>query len=84
MSRLEIDDPRHGSYAGSQAHRRQGIPLCTACKAAESDYMAAYRKRPGKRRAENVRNAARSRALWLLADKYPDEFERLYVQEVSR
>lgn len=40
---LTPDDPRHGTNAGSIAHRRQGIPPCRACLDAANKAAKRYR-----------------------------------------
>lgn len=75
---MKRTDPRHGTYAGYQAHRREGKQACRACRLANNEYMANHRKASDGWREQS---RARSRALWRLADLHPEEFRRLYVTE---
>jgi hypothetical protein len=40
----DADDPRHGTAAGYTAHRRAGVPPCTACREAANRAKLAYAK----------------------------------------
>lgn len=40
---LTPTDPRHGSYAGWQAHRREGSKPCAGCEAARIEYRGEWR-----------------------------------------
>lgn len=76
---MKADDPRHGTYAGAKAHEYAGEKPCPACKRANAEYMAQWRKRT--KINWRARRNARGRALDALARMYPDDFERLYVEE---
>lgn len=76
------DDARHGTYAGSQAHRRQGVPICEPCRNARNEYMAGVRKQPTSRHRSY--NNARTRAIWQLVARHREEFDELYVIELFK
>lgn len=46
---LTPDDPRHGTYAGAQAHRREHQEPCEPCRVARAAY---YAEKDRKRDAE--------------------------------
>ena len=70
-----------GTYGGAQAHVRKGEEVCEPCRTARSEYRREYRKtHPGDAAYDRRMNAARSRALWRLAEAHPDEF-RTYLDE---
>jgi hypothetical protein len=73
-----------GTYGGYQRHRRRGEQACTECRRANRDYTRTLRQRPGVREEENARTAARSRALWRLADEQRERFRELFIEEVTR
>lgn len=84
MKRLRVEPAECGTYAGYQAHLGKHEQSCEACRAANRDQMRRYRSaNPQSRERERERNKARSRALWRLADLYPAEFERLYLDELG-
>lgn len=80
---MKTDDPRHGTRAGAQAHRKDGEFPCDPCREAWNSYHRALRADPEFRATEARKSAARSRALWRLAALHRDEFERLYLIEVG-
>jgi hypothetical protein len=83
MNPMAPDDPRHGTYAGTMAHKRRNEPLCGPCRKAAAVYQRAYRKRPGKSAAERRRLKASGRAVWRLVDLHREEYERLYAEELG-
>jgi hypothetical protein len=78
---VKRDDPRHGTYAGYQAHRREGRTPCKQCRAANNDYMASFRKTSAGWREQE---SARTRAVWRLVGLHYEEFRRLYAEERDR
>lgn len=79
------DDPRHGTYAGAQQHRYRGTEKCEPCREAYAAYHREHRKSDERYLHSGRRtNKARGRALTLLRALYPDEYERLYAQELGR
>lgn len=78
---MDADDPRHGTYAGSQRHRLDGEAPCEPCRQAGAEYMREWRKEA---KHDKARHNARARALWRLAKEYPGEYERLYIDEVRK
>jgi len=75
---LAPDDPRHGTYAGYQ----RGCS-CAECRAANAEYSRNYRTDPEARARSRAQSRAASRALWRLADEHPDDFQRLYVEQLA-
>ena len=72
-----------GTYTGYQRHKRAGEEACEPCRAANAAHQKAWRAgHPSQRDRERQRTAARSRALWRLADLYPNVFRRLYLEEL--
>jgi hypothetical protein len=74
---------KHGTYAGWNAHKRRGIPMCQPCR----DAAAAYKKRwldaaKGRREKDREFTKAQSRALWRLAAIHPREFRALVADEL--
>ena len=77
--------PRCGTYSGYQAHRRRGEPFDQACRDANAAYMREFRaENQANYTREKAANAARSRALYRLAEAHPREFGRLLLDEQSR
>lgn len=71
-----------GTYAGWNAHRYYGTEVCDLCCKARSAYMREWR---GKTTVDWRRaDAARKRALSALANLHPDDFQRLYVEEMRK
>lgn len=74
-----------GTYGAAQRHARRKEPLCDPCQAARTAYMAERRATdPKAYKNEQIRNAARSRALWRLADQFSKHFENYYIEEVNK
>lgn len=81
---MSPDDPRHGTPAGYQRHRRDQEQACQPCKGAARAYAAANRSKGGPAVArESAANRARSRALWRLADLHPAQFQALFCHEME-
>ena len=78
---MKADDPRHGTYAGSQAHRKEGVRPCKPCRDAYNEYMRGHRKVNANQSAS--RNA-RSRALSRLAQAHHADYAALYAQEMAK
>lgn len=72
-----------GTSAGYQRHYRRGEAACAPCRKARAEKQALRRRDPAVRADESSRAAARSRALWRLADEHPDRFRELFIEEVS-
>lgn len=53
---LKNDQSRCGTYAGAQAHRRQGQKACPRCAKAGAEYVRAYRASKGKVTSTRVSN----------------------------
>ena len=74
------DPPEHGTYGAYQKHLKRGETPCDDCRAAQRDYMAAYRKRqPRSGHYATAANRARAR----LARAHPDEYRALYLEEMT-
>ena len=79
---MNPDDPRHGTPAGYQAHRKAGETPCRTCKDAQNVYMARYRAQRGRSyEREKATNRARIRALWRLSKLHPAQFAALVDDE---
>jgi hypothetical protein len=74
-----------GTDAGYQRHRVRGQEPCELCREAHAAYFR-HRRRESPRLAAAIRrsNRARSRALWRLADEYPERFQQLYDDEMAK
>lgn len=70
----------HGSYRGSQQHRRAGEDECEACADARREY-AARGARIRRNRSKQARQAIEQRALLRLANRHPEEFGKLLKEE---
>lgn len=84
-ARVPDSEVKHGTYAGSQWHKRKKVPACEPCKAANRKYSAAHRKQRIK--AEKLRKAneeVRLSAHRRLAAKYPHEYKELLRQEKEK
>ena len=65
-------------------HRNEGTPTCDACKAANTAYMKAWRKKDGEAQRRNrALNSAQGRALWRLAAIHRAEFDELVAEELD-
>lgn len=72
-----------GTYAGWNAHRRASEKPCDACKEAQRLYIRAWRAKKGAAVIEEqIRNAARQRALWRLKDMHRAHFDLLVADEI--
>lgn len=77
------DDPRHGTSAGYQRHRRDGESARGPCRTAQADKMRAFRKSHVARlKARNVSKAG-NRAAWRLVNAHRDEYDRYYAEELA-
>ena len=73
-----------GTYAGWNLHAKRGESPCDDCRAAQSAYARRRRAaNPDTYEREKIRDKARERALWKLAQKYPKPFQRLYEAELK-
>jgi hypothetical protein len=81
---MDATGGRCGTYAGYQTHGREGTTPCTPCRRANRAYIQEYRKRPGIADKQARESAARSRALWRLADLHPAQFQILVDEEMGR
>ena len=71
---MKPDDPRHGTYAGAQAHTKDSEPVCRPCREAATAYIRDWRKANGDavaRTYEDQKN--RQKALRILAQRHPAE-----------
>jgi hypothetical protein len=75
---MRRDDPRHGTSAGYQTHKREGKTPCKPCRDAYAAWMKEYRAQKSDWRAQQ---SARTKALTRLAHAYRDDFQRLYAEE---
>lgn len=79
------EDPRHGTDAGYQCHRRANETPCDACRAARAAYVRDLRtSNPEYRERGRLDNMARNRAMRRLAKQRPSEFYALFVEELDR
>lgn len=83
MSDAETEtETKCGTYAGWNAHRYYGTEVCDLCRKASNAYTREWR---GKTKASwRKQNYARGRALTALANLYPDDYQRLYVEELRK
>lgn len=80
---MRVDDPRHGTGAGYQRHRKDGEEACAPCREAVRAAAAKRRREnPASYSRERAGMRASSRALWRLADLHRDEYDRLYADEL--
>lgn len=58
---MSPDDPRHGTYAGAQAHKKTGTPICDPCREARRAYQRhlSYDHDRNRRRRVSPKRAAR-------------------------
>ena len=78
-----VADDRCGTYAGWQAHRKRGEQTCGFCRSAKADYQRQYRLDPVAKRRNREQAKARDEALKVLGHRYPDEYQRLYVEALA-
>lgn len=75
----------HGEYRGYSRHVREGSTICQPCLDARNEYMRNLRRSNMDSRERNrLGNRARSKALWRLADAYPDEFREILSEEYRK
>ncbi len=68
-----------GTYAAEQRHRRNGEPVCDACKEAAAAYKRElYSKRPLMRHNNKRLGRARREAIRELIANHQEEYEELY------
>ena len=73
-----MSDPRCGTYAGAQAHKRRHESPCDACRKASAEYIAEWRrKNPAAHDRERVGVKLRSRALTILGQRHPTELRSI-------
>lgn len=80
---MDADDPRHGTDAGYQRHRKDSEPACGVCRAARAQTMRDRRKDPIERLKARKISKAGSRAAWRLVDAHRNEYERYYADELA-
>jgi len=73
-----------GTVAAYQRHRRRGEAACGLCAEANRQKSRARRADPELRVEEVARNLARTRALWRLANEYPERFRALSTDELLK
>jgi hypothetical protein len=78
----------HGTESGYQKHWRVRSgnwkwPACEKCMAANTKLGQEYRARPDVRALTRVRSNATQRAFRRLRRAHPEEFTRLYLEELS-
>jgi hypothetical protein len=75
---------RCGTPAGYQRHRRRNEQPCDDCRVANAAYMRDFRQRKPEFAAKaRASSNARSRAVWRLAARYPDEYRQLLREEIG-
>lgn len=80
---------QHGTPQGYKKHLKGShgwnLVPCAACKDAHNAEIAAYRERKGRDRTQdNLRRAARSRALSRLSECHPRDYELLLAEELEK
>lgn len=70
-----------GTDAGYQHHRLHGTEICAPCRAAHAAYMANYRVRQVQTATVSAAVLASRRALRRLAQRHPQEYQRLLAEE---
>jgi hypothetical protein len=61
---------------------KRGEDVDEACRVANRAYIQQYREDPSHRAKDRARNAAHSRAVWVLADRHREEFAAI-VREIQ-
>jgi len=72
-----------GTYAAYQRHNLHNEQVCDECRAANAEYKARWREKPGIRDKERERRYARARAMARLAKEFPVRYRALYEQEMQ-
>jgi len=80
---MSPDDPRHGTDAGYQRHRKDGEAACGPCRTAKADVQRKRRKDPIERLKSRQIAKAGNRAAWRLVAAHRDEYERYYADELA-
>ena len=81
---MNPDDPRHGSYAGWQAHERSGAPLCEPCRKARNRYnkgLGVDHARGIKRRVSPAKTTRHVKRLHNAGLSYPEIARRAGVSK---
>lgn len=74
-----------GTYAAYQRHRRRSEQPCAPCRVAATTYHRELRRDSAETRASiNRQSRVQSRALHRLRQSHPDEYRKLYVEEMHR
>jgi hypothetical protein len=73
-----------GTISGYTRHRRLGEVSCDPCAVAKSEYDARRNSASPEREARRDRATAQHRAETRLKAMYPDLWELLYVEELTR
>lgn len=85
MKTFAADDPRHGTYAGGQQHRKAGEKPCEPCRLAFNAYHRQHRKdNPEALRRSQEASRASSRAAWALVARHFEEYQALYCVELTK
>jgi hypothetical protein len=77
------DDPRHGTYAGYQRHRKDDEDACAPCRAANNEYTRKIRSDPAALKRDREVSRAGSRAAWRTVDAHRADYERFYAEELT-
>ncbi len=80
---MNVDDPRHGTYAGYQRHRKDGEAACGPCRTANAEYNRTHRSKPVARMKSRKVSKAGGRAAWRLVNAHRDEYDRYYAEELA-
>src|SRR6185295_15736236 len=73
-----------GTHAAYQRHRRNGEPACVECLAANAEYTRQIRTDPAIVRDQMQRSNARIKALRRLAQEYPERYQQLATEELTK
>ena len=80
---MSPDDPRHGTSAGYQRHRKDGEAACGPCREAQAEKVRQHRASPiGRMKSRRVSKAG-NRAAWRLVAAHRDEYDRYYAEELA-
>ena len=78
---MSPDDPRHGTTAGYQAHRRAKESACDPCRQAQAAASAARRRNPAHLARQRLKAYAAQAARVRLVQMYPDVYAELFADE---
>lgn len=82
---MTCDDIEHGTYGGYQRCVQRWEGSCDECRRAAAERQRERRRsNPAIRARERHYKYARERALWRLKALHPEEFERLFDEELRR